>query len=347
MSRPKKLEDFSINELYNEIKLRENTERSLDDIADIASERTNGELPVISNEAGNEALRAFKTSEIIESLKSKQKVIWGEDNRIEIRDIEDPDIFNAPDSQDILSAADSVVALFKDDRVIDNGNGTSTLQTEIFGTARRLCSTEKFRHQPIGAFCSGFLVAPDVIATAGHCVTADNVTNIRFVFGFRMIDDSKARTDISNSEIYKGAKLIGRQETESEADWALVQLDRVVTNHKPVPIRRTGKIGDNESLYVIGHPVGLPTKFADGANVKDNENEAYFVATLDTYGGNSGSPVFNREKHIVEGILVRGATDFVMNGNCRVSLICSDLNCNGEDCTRTTLFADLVPIIDM
>jgi hypothetical protein len=204
-----------------------------------------------------------------------------------------------------------------------------------------LCNGERFRDQPVGAFCSGFLVAPDIIATAGHCVDTSNVTNTCFVFGFRMRNAVTAETTINDSDVYSGASIVGRQ--QNGADWALVRLDRRVTNHRVVRIRRTGKIGDTQALHVIGHPVGLPTKFADGAAVRDNTPNAFFVANLDTYGGNSGSPVFNRDTHEVEGVLVRGETDFVPQGTCNVSLVCPDTGCAGEDCTRTTEFAQLVP----
>jgi hypothetical protein len=245
-------------------------------------------------------------------------------------------------------AADSVVALFRATDVTDNGNGTSTLRTVNFGTAQNLCASERFREQPAGTattgcFCSGFLVARDIIATAGHCMIS-NVTNIRFIFGFRMRDATTAETVISNNEIYSGVSVIGSQNVQPRgADWALVRINRRVTNHRVANIRRSGKVPDNQAVHVIGHPVGLPTKFAGGAAVRDNQPAAYFVANLDTYGGNSGSPVFNRNSHEVEGILVRGETDFVQQGNCFVSLVCPTTGCRGEDCTRTTVFENLVP----
>ena len=71
--------------------------------------------------------------------------------------------------------------------------------------------------------------------------------------------------------------------------------------------------------------------------------DAFFVANLDTYGGNSGSPVFNSDTHEVEGILVRGEADFVQQGNCQVSLF-ARLQGAGEDCTRTTEIAQLLEI---
>jgi hypothetical protein len=201
---------------------------------------------------------------------------------------------------------DSVVALFSDADVIDNGNGTSTLQTQNFGAALNLCAAEPFRDQPIGAFCSGFLVAQDIIATAGHCVNANDVTNVRFVFGFRMRNAAVAETVINNTEIYRGVNIIGRQLVGNGADWALVRIDRPVTNHRIAQIRQFGRIDNTQAVHVIGHPSGLPTKFANGAAVRDNQPNAFFVANLDTYGGNSGSPVFNSDTHEVEGSLSGG-----------------------------------------
>jgi hypothetical protein len=180
-------------------------------------------------------------------------------------------------------------------------------------------------------------------------VNASNVTTIRFVFGFRMANATTATTVINNREIYNGVAIIGRQENDSGPDWALVRINRRVTNHRILPVRRSGRIGNGQGVYVIGHPVGLPTKFANGAFVRNNQPNAYnqpnsyFVANLDTYGGNSGSPVFNSDTHIVEGVLVRGETDFVFQGSCRISLVCPDTGCQGEDCTRTTEFSRLLP----
>ena len=178
MSQQKKLEDFSMDELLEEVRSRGSTQKSV----------------ATSRSEGHEALSEFKTNEIIEILTSKQEVIYGTDNRM--------DIFQLTE-QAILNDADSVVALFKANKIVNNGNETSTIQTQNFGTARNLCPNEKFCEQPTGAFCSGFLVAPDIIATAGHCVNEGNVTNIRFVFGFRMSDASTGPSIIRNTKYIK------------------------------------------------------------------------------------------------------------------------------------------------
>jgi hypothetical protein len=316
------LQSLSIDELLREVRAREEVQ---------SKAPTATEAPALTPDP---SLQDVELATIVEKLQSEQKVIYGVDDRKDVFQIR---------NEKIRNDADSVVILCTETQVFNNGNGTSTLQTQNFGTAFNLCATEPFRDQPTTGFCSGFLVAPDIIATAGHCVNASNVGTVRFIFGFRMQDATTARTVIDNAEIYRGVNIIGRQQVSNGADWALVRIDRPVSNHRVVRIRRRGQIENDEDLHVIGHPVGLPTKVAGGAEVRDNSPRAFFVANLDTYGGNSGSPVFNSETHRVEGILVRGETDFTTNGTCTVSLRCPNTGCRGEDCTRTTEFAQLLP----
>ena len=218
-----------------------------------AREAKANNVPVDTSPQPSDELSEFDDATIAGVLKANQKVIYGMDDRV--------DVFQLS-AGPALDDVQSVVALFRDANVTDNGNGTSTLRTQNFGTAHNLCAGERFRDQPVGAFCSGFLVAPDIIATAGHCVTAANVTTIRFVFGFRMRNATTAETVINNGEIYRGVALLGREEVGTGPDWALVRVDRAVTNHRIAPIRRDGRVGDNQALHVIGHPTGLPTKFA-------------------------------------------------------------------------------------
>jgi hypothetical protein len=307
-----KLKSFSVDELLEELRVRDKKAEP------------------------SKSFKDFDSATIFKVLKAEQKVVYGVDDRQDLFQISDPKI---------LSNADCVVSLFQDTDVVDNGNSTSTLTTQNFGTEYNLCANEPFKNQPSGSFCSGFLVGPDIVATAGHCVNASNVTSIRFVFGFKMLNETTAQTTINNNEIYRGAGLIGRVYTGSDADWALVKLDRVVPNHTIAELRRSGKIPNNQAIHVIGHPCGLPVKFADGSNVRDNNPNDFFVANLDTYGGSSGSPVFNSDTYQVEGILVRGETDFASGNGCYVSLVCPTTGCRGEDCTRTTEFTAFLPLL--
>jgi hypothetical protein len=326
------LEEFSADDLLVELRAREERELRRDEPPLGLAEAEEEEEPELNPE-----LEGHDTDALRAALRDMQEVIYGVDDRV--------DIFQITDAA-LLEDADCVVALFDAADVIAGGDGTSTLRTVGYGTSRNLCAGEPFSDQPTGAFCSGFLVGSDLVATAGHCVDPPNtpsLANIRFVFGFRMVDATTAPGPIPNGEIYSGAQLVGRELDQTGIDWALVRLDRPVTNHRPAPIRRRRRIRADAEVHVIGHPVGLPAKLAGGATVRDNTPRPFFVANLDTYGGNSGSAVFNSSTHRVEGILVRGERDFVRSGNCNVSLVCPTTGCRGEDVTRITRLARLIP----
>ena len=85
----------------------------------------------------------------------------------------------------------------------------------------------------------------------------------------------------------------------------------------------------------------MPSKIAGGSFIRSVE-DGYFVANLDTYGGNSGSIVINDATGEAEGILVRGEQDYQRNSEegCYESVRCEDLGCRGED---VTLISTLMP----
>ena len=160
-----------------------------------------------------------------------------------------------------------------------------------------------------------------------------------FVFGFVMLDPVTPTLTIDESEIYYCSEVIQYQTGDS--DWALIRLDREVTGHNPLSVRTTGKILDDEQLCVIGHPVGLPRKYAAGetTTVRDNTQWAFFQTNTDTYIGNSGSVVINANTYEVEGVLVYGQDDWVWGISCDSSNQCPDGGCPGwETVTRATQF---------
>lgn len=276
-------------------------------------------------------LERLPTRDLARLAKARQRAIYGVDNRKDLYQVK---------SAAVRAAAEAVVALVKTGDLRRRSDGHHSLATESYAESYDLCGSEPFVSQPLGCFCSGFLVAPDVIATAGHCVKgARDLPGIRFVFGFRLTGASKVRTVFAPGDVYVGVAVIGRQLSDDGTDWALVRLDRPVVGRRPLRFRKEGKARTGQSLYVIGHPCGLPQKYAPGATIRHNSPKSYFVANLDTYGGNSGSPVFDARTHRVEGILVRGETDFVSNGSCYVSMVCPTTGCRGEDVTRSTVWA--------
>jgi Trypsin-like peptidase domain len=280
-------------------------------------------------------LSEIPTAELAKRAADLQRSIYGVDDRKETYEIK---------SAKTKQLVDASLALVEKDDLHKKDDGQWHLHTTSFKEEYNLCSSETFAAQPLGCFCSGVLVAPDVVATAGHCVKSNaDLEHIRFVFGFRMVDADTARTAFPEKDVYRGKEVIRRKFTPDRTDWALVRLDRPVVGRKPVSLRGSGKVKNDERVFVIGHPCGLPQKLAGDARVRNNTHAAYFVANLDTYGGNSGSPVFNGANHQLEGLLVRGQKDFVKAGSCYVSLAYPTTGSGGEDVTRTTEWAPSVP----
>lgn len=253
------------------------------------------------------------------------KVIYGADDRL--------DIYQVTDAM-LLKLADSTVALFNGTGIALDGDNAK-LTTTPYAKGYNLCKEEPFYEQVTGAFCSGSLVAPDIIMTAGHCVkTAEACKTTKFVFGFAVTKAGVMPNTVPAGEVYGCSELIGREQVGTGADWALIRLDRKVANHDALKYNTKDTLVNGDELVVIGHPAGLPTKIAGGATVRDASPKGYLVANLDTYGGNSGSAVFNGKTGVVEGILVRGENDYVYKGNCRVSNVCPSTGCRGEDVTK-------------
>jgi len=328
MSTPHPLDSFNLEDLINEVKRRNAGDNS--------------------SSPGNISLRreleSFDTPSIIEAVIREQRSIYGEDNR--------QDLFEVTDSA-ILNNADSVVSFWATSWITDNGDGTSSLRLEVYRERDNLCAGVRFSDQYVGRVATGFLVASNIIATAGHVIEDRDLDDLRVVFGFSMLnpDANQVRSVINNNEIYRLLSIVDSRMVHDDyhwIDWALVRLDRPVYNHGIVSMRRSGEVSENQPLYSIGHSNSLPIKYSSNANVRDNGFDHLFIANLDSSHGASGSPVFNATTHQVEGVLVGSfdheGDDYISDGDCNRPLICPEgSECIGINCNRVTEFSHLIP----
>lgn len=262
--------------------------------------------------------------------KIQNKVIYGDDNRMQYFQVR---------RADIREVADSTAAVVRNSSLTTKGDGTTDVRAESFQKSMGICSSEPFANEPAGAFCSAFLVGDDMMATAGHCMDATRCMQSSFVFTYRISEQGQAPLSVNSSEIYRCQQVLERSQTGAQ-DYALVKLDRPVRGHRVLTLAKNpAAVGD--AVFTVGHPSGIPTKITDSGVVRSTRAE-FFTANLDTYGGNSGSAVFNEDTLEVVGILVRGESDFVYDrlNKCSVSNRCPAGGCRGEDVTNISYISE-------
>lgn len=278
---------------------------------------------------------------VIKKLTSE--VVYGVDSRI--------DFYNITDEH-LKTLALGSVALVDHRKLTENEDPTLlNLQSAEYGATYFLCEDEPFFKQPTAAFCSGFLIGPELIVTAGHCIrNSVNCQNVRFVFGYSYTEMDKDLSTIPKDNVYSCASLIHSETNAiSGRDFAIMKTDRPVMQFNPMPLRTQEIVANDAALTAVGYPKGLPGKLAPEGQVRSNTHPNYFIATLDTYKGNSGSAVFNSQSRLVEGILVNGEDDFIYDTDkkCRRSNVCADSACSGETVVRISAVLEYVTPADL
>ena len=267
-----------------------------------------------------------------ETGSQEHPVVYGTDNRT--------DVYAYPASVLRTRAEKSTVALMNPSDFNTSNPNNVTFNASTLQSAYNLCSTQRFLNDPTPAFCSGTLIDDDLVLTAGHCITsASACANTRFVFNFYRTSATTLQT-VTTADIFSCQSIVARQQGTvggRNLDFAVVRLDRPATpRFEPAPVRPGNTaLPLSTGVSVIGSGSGIPFKIDDGGWVRDARAGTldYFVANTDTFGGNSGSGVYENNNVTVAGILVRGVTDYVSQGGCNVVNQCTDTGCGGESIT--------------
>ncbi|MNL09824.1 Trypsin [compost metagenome] len=208
-----------------------------------------------------------------------------------------------------------------------------------------LCADEAFQDQPRLGFCTGVLIAPDKVLTAGHCFNEKkDCSQISMLLGFTSDKVGK----IKKAELYGCTAILSAENSfgPSGMDYAILQLDRKVVGVKPVVVAKDSEVKNQETVSSYSYPLGLPLKKDTGLVHGSDSKNHFFKVDVDTFEGSSGSPLFNSRGELL-GILSRGADDILEDDIHRIQTEGGCLNfhrCDNGFCNGETFFkASLVP----
>lgn len=242
-----------------------------------------------------------------------QRVVYGNDDRT--------DYFAHPDAELRRLARQSTAAIVPVSRVRVEDD-TATLLGSPLGRAQRLCSDQRFLDHISSAECSATLIDDDLVLTAGHCMTRERDCDaIRIVFNHRLEAPGRPAA-IHTDDVFSCQAIAIQRLTLSgdNLDFAILQLDRPATpRFVPAPVQATPEaIALGEPVAMIGFPNGIPVKLDSGGRVTRNRPERldFFEATVDAFGGNSGSGVYDGDYRLI-GLLARGRLDYVERSGAR------------------------------
>lgn len=308
-------EKFSPEIIYNELKRRSDSAEQISDTIP---------KPILNE------LQRMSTDSLYKAYDRYQKANYGKDDRFNYYEV----------SAEAQKNAEKVFCLILKSKLrLINDSTYLIIQTGTLGDVKGLCDDQNFVHEPVAAFCSGFAVSENRVVTAGHCVLKNpSLKDYMIVYDYRMNSKMVANLNINAKSVFEIEKVLNPGTLRTQDDVAVLQVKGSIPKDRLPVLSTKNNLQIGQPIYAVGYPNGLPVKIAVQAVVVKNQKESYYLTNLDTYAGNSGSPVFNMQDHSIEGVLVRGNRDFtfVKLTNCYASIQCPETigTCQGEDVTR-------------
>ncbi|AWK04748.1 hypothetical protein HYN56_11145 [Flavobacterium crocinum] len=250
------------------------------------------------------------------------------DSRIE------PLVLNSeiPWQKQILINSESVGIIVEREKL--NAVSKEIYQLDIYlklGERYNLCSGEAFAYQPVTGVGTAFISGDSTMITALH-VFERPLKHYAVVFGYKIISRTGVvDVFVDKKDVYFLKEVIRKN---SEQDVAEFTVDQSFNRPALAFENSEAVTKEKNEVYMIGYPSGMPLKVSLNASVTQNDNPFYFYTTLDSFQGNSGSPVFNFYTHKVIGILVSGEIDYKFNGHCNTAPVCFYPFCKGEKVVR-------------
>jgi len=245
-----------------------------------------------------------------------------------------------------------------------------------------LCPGERFSAAPqVNGACAAFLVKPDIMVTAGHCLYPDGTQtsaqrklveckNRSVIMRWRESDNQglpNGNLNVLERHIYSCASVLAhgdpaRQNPGSPADWVVFKLDRAVSGgagtggpitpaQEPLIVSKSNPSVSMTGLTSIGFPYGTTLKVDPGVRITTLNPPVRGVGTFlfegDIAPGNSGGPVLNSTGEILG--LVSAAPPLVAVANpkkvgTKCMRECYPSARDGEPVCNSGLFGDPHPV---
>jgi hypothetical protein len=193
-----------------------------------------------------------------------------------------------------------------------------------YGEYHGLCRDDPFWCQPIaierhgeasGDFgYTGYLLDARTVLTCWHGWEHFGSRAMLAVFGHCAGTDCDTAIELPAEQVLpvaaQPASVTAASGTRAATgdDWVLLRLEHPVTHLGALAPPRLAAPRAGRAVYTLGHPAGLPLKLADGARVLAVDGRL-FRSDLDSFAGNSGSPVFDAATHELVGLVVAGQDD--------------------------------------
>lgn len=267
------------------------------------------------------------------------------DGRLNLCDLEKRFGENSPKNVHVEKLAKSVGCLalkqyFKDRLQIDGewslndlffkGDSATLRQQVIRHYAKgEVAEAEiNFKDEPCIGNGTAFLIGKDLALTAAHCIFEkkphQNIVVEKHQAPRLLIFDYIAESKLERKHypktfehrnVYLISSVLAYKYGDADnQDWAILKLDRAVEGRTPLKINFFPELVSKKEVWMIGHPRGLPMKWAGDSTIQNIESKRgphYFDSNLAGFEGGSGSPVFmGYDSNEVTGMLCYGHTDY-------------------------------------
>lgn len=251
------------------------------------------------------------------SMPYAKAVIYGRDDRRFIAKNQTSEL--------VKKSARSILGLMRTENSYTEKDGTLVINAETLMSKYSVCSSSQYADETHASSCTAFLVAPDVVATAAHCVkTVEDCKKSVWAFNYT---SGGSQVRIKAQDVVKCTEILATK-TDNNQDYTFFKISKKISDRPILEFQREYEPTKKDDLMILGHPFGMPMMLTDNVKVKTQIGHFKVIIKADTASGNSGSPVINKANGKVVGIFLNGDPDFNANDICKSEVKCGLFNCH-------------------